>query len=270
MYINRTNSLATMATLVKGYQKASGIVPYLEPGGTIKAQLPHFKRSGLDLEHCYHGTLNLGISPLSFRIVKPFAVCKAVTWSEKHAPEDFYFARAVVRSCNREFHGCVYYPDPAGKVQHFHNESTLEVLAPFIDGVSYGSKLTVEFDIEEVELRRDGEAKLLHIATARDWADAKGNGFYRTGSLEKEGFIHTSMKAQVLEVANRLFAGRRDLVLLTIDPRRLGVPVAFEEAENGQIYPHIFGTIALGAVVEDKLFMPDGNGTFSSLPCRQQ
>lgn len=262
MYIDPNRSIATEATVIKGYQKASGLVPYLEPGGTIKAQLPHFKRAGLDLEHCFHGTLNLAIAPLTFRIVNPLAVCRAVIWSERHAPEDFYFARAIVKYGGRDYQGCLYYPDPAGKVLHFHNSSTLEILAPPIEGVHYGSRATIEFDVNEVELQRDGRCDILHIAAAEDWRGAQSDGRYRVASLEKEGFIHASGRGQVVEVADRLFRGRGDLVLLVIDPHKLGVPLLYETAENGQIYPHIYGAIPVAAVNRVVEFSPDARGDF--------
>jgi uncharacterized protein (DUF952 family) len=261
MYINPNRSIGTEATVVKGYQKASGLVPYLEPGGTIKAQLPHFKRAGLDLLHCFHGTLNLAISPLAFKIVKPLAVCRGVLWSERHAPEDFYFARTTLRYAGRSFDGCIYYPDPAGKVQHFHNSSTLEILAPPIPGIGYGSKVVATFDLAEVSLSRDGRSDLLHIAARSDWEDAQRSGTYRVTSLEKEGFIHTSMRAQVVEVANRLFRSRDDLFLLVLLPEKLGAPLLFETAENGQLYPHVYGSIPVSAVARVVAFpaLPDGH-----------
>ena len=52
--------------------------------------------------------------------------------------------------------------------------------------------------------------RLYHIATAPDWEQAQRDGKYRTStrgrSLSEEGFIHTSTAAQVLPVADLLYA----------------------------------------------------------------
>ena len=61
------------------------------------------------------------------------------------------------------------------------------------------------------------DAMILHICSAAEW-QASHDDHYRCASLDHEGFIHCSRPEQVVEVAGRLFQGRRDLVLLVIDP----------------------------------------------------
>ncbi len=70
------------------------------------------------------------------------------------------------------------------------------------------------------------------------------------------------MPEQVVEVANRVFPGRTDLILLVIDPERLDEELRHEKAENGQIYPHIYGAINLGAVLRVKRWVPTDGGVF--------
>ena len=109
---------------------------------------------------------------------------------------------------------------------------------------------------------------LLHIVPARDWQAAQAAGAYRPASLDTEGFIHCSEPRQVLEVANRLFAGRRDLLLLGIDPERAGVPLRYENLEGGsEQYPHLYGALRPEAVTGTWPLTPDGDtGRFSALP----
>jgi uncharacterized protein (DUF952 family) len=90
-----------------------------------------------------------------------------------------------------------------------------------------------------------------HITTAREAADAARLGIYGPKAFETEGFIHCSYPHQVRDVANRIFAGRPDLVLLEIDPTRLTCAVVDENLEGGpQLFPHIYGRLPLSAVVQ--------------------
>ena len=47
----------------------------------------------------------------------------------------------------------------------------------------------------------------------------------------------------------RFYADVPGLVLLEIDPQRLGAPVRFEEGEPGEDFPHLYGELNPDAVV---------------------
>jgi len=106
------------------------------------------------------------------------------------------------------------------------------------------------------------EGAILHIASAADWQATRG-GQYRCASLEHEGFIHCSTPEQVIEVAGRLFQGRRDLVLLVIDPDRVTAEIRREDGGNGKFYPHIYGPLNVSAVTEIVVFEPNPDGGFA-------
>jgi len=92
---------------------------------------------------------------------------------------------------------------------------------------------------------------ILHITTAAAWAAAEAIGVYIAESLAEEGFIHCSTPSQIAATANRFFAGRGDLVLLSIDPERLAAEVRYENTEGGEeLFPHVYGPIDLAAVVD--------------------
>jgi uncharacterized protein (DUF952 family) len=117
---------------------------------------------------------------------------------------------------------------------------------------------------------------ILHITTRQAWEAAQASGEYRVDSLEREGFIHCSTADQVLRVANALFAGARDLVLLHIDPVLLNAPLRYEppahtpdqpvEAIGTERFPHVYGPINLEAVVRVTHFAPDAEGRFTHFP----
>jgi uncharacterized protein (DUF952 family) len=104
---------------------------------------------------------------------------------------------------------------------------------------------------------------ILHIAHRDDWETALHSGHYEGPTLAPEGFIHASTLSQVIPVANLLFRGREDLVLLVIDEQRLSAEVRPENIEGGtELYPHIYGPMECDAVESVLPFQPDADGSF--------
>lgn len=102
---------------------------------------------------------------------------------------------------------------------------------------------------------------IFHIAERRYWEPARRSGAYVRStagrSLDDEGFIHCAEEAQVREVAAAFFAGYTDLVLLVIDPALLTAELRYEQAEGStEVFPHIYGPLNVGAVVEVRTFAP--------------
>ena len=101
---------------------------------------------------------------------------------------------------------------------------------------------------------------IFHIASQYGWQAGLSTGVYSSPSLAEEGFIHAcDDDAQMRRVAARLFAGRNDLLLLEIDCCKLAVdsPVNREQADSGETYPHVYGTINLDAVVGVRKLIPN-------------
>ncbi|MEN2977270.1 DUF952 domain-containing protein [Tistrella bauzanensis] len=95
----------------------------------------------------------------------------------------------------------------------------------------------------------DDSGWIFHFAEAARWAAATP-GAYRGGKLcETDGFIHCSTAAQLVETARLHLAGRDDLLLITIDIRRLGPLLRWERSRGGQLFPHIYGPLPSVAVV---------------------
>ena len=102
---------------------------------------------------------------------------------------------------------------------------------------------------------------VFHLVGARDWEQAGEP--YAPASLETEGFIHCSTAAQVPRTAGALFAGRADLLLVEIDPGRLGVPVRWEDCyETGEEFPHLYGPLTPDAVIDVRPYVADEDGRF--------
>ena len=106
---------------------------------------------------------------------------------------------------------------------------------------------------------------IYHIAHRGDWEAAATSGSYEADTLASEGFIHCSEAHQVLGVANRLFQGQRDLVLLRLDPARLTSELRYEPG-GGDVFPHIYGPINASAVVQTIGFPARADGSFELPP----
>ncbi|MDO8301833.1 MAG: DUF952 domain-containing protein [Sedimentisphaerales bacterium] len=105
---------------------------------------------------------------------------------------------------------------------------------------------------------------ILHITKRLEWEKAQATGRYEADSFHTQGFIHCSTPDQIIEVANFLFRGQTDLVLLHIDTDKLTSPVRYENLENGKtLFPHIYGPLNLEAVTEARDFPPRCDGTFA-------
>ncbi|HZA40675.1 MAG TPA: DUF952 domain-containing protein [Actinomycetota bacterium] len=95
------------------------------------------------------------------------------------------------------------------------------------------------------------------MALASEWhAAMETSQAYRSSTLgkslelEEEGFIHCSFAGQVQAVADLIYRGREDVVLLTIDPARVPATVCVENMVGGdELFPHIYGPLPLDAVV---------------------
>jgi uncharacterized protein (DUF952 family) len=108
---------------------------------------------------------------------------------------------------------------------------------------------------------------IYHIASRSDWEQAQRDGTYtmstRGRTVEQVGFIHCSDAGQVAGVANFVFAGASDLVLLVIDPERVHAKVQYDQVPDEPApYPHIYGPLNADAVVDVRLFEPGPDGVF--------
>ncbi|WP_284164351.1 DUF952 domain-containing protein [Frigidibacter sp. SD6-1] len=67
-----------------------------------------------------------------------------------------------------------------------------------------------------------------------------------------DGYIHFSTPAQVTETAAKHFASESDLVLVAVDPDRLGADLKWEPSRGGALFPHLYRPLRLSDVVWDK------------------
>ncbi len=87
------------------------------------------------------------------------------------------------------------------------------------------------------------------ICTENEWRQLLEKGRF-SGSADdlRDGFVHLSSAAQVARTAAKFFAGRSDIVLLAINPERLGDALRWETTPSGSVYPHLYAPLPLDAV----------------------
>jgi uncharacterized protein (DUF952 family) len=95
--------------------------------------------------------------------------------------------------------------------------------------------------------------RLVHLVDPAQWRAALASGALRPPSLESAGFVHLSTPDQVHLPAGLLYPGRRDMVLLVVDPARLTDPLRWEPGDPddpaGMLFPHLYGPLPVTAVV---------------------
>ena len=99
------------------------------------------------------------------------------------------------------------------------------------------------------------------ICTAAEWHAAEHAGVYRGSAVDhRDGFIHFSTAEQTAETAARHFAGQRDLVLIAVDAAKLGDRLKWERSRGGVLFPHLYGELALSAVLRVDPLPLDASG----------
>lgn len=64
-----------------------------------------------------------------------------------------------------------------------------------------------------------------------------------------DGYIHLSTAEQLPETLARHFAGQRDLHLAAVDLAAMGAAIRWEASRGGQLFPHIYASLPLAAVI---------------------
>ncbi|MFD3745138.1 DUF952 domain-containing protein [Nocardia sp. NPDC058633] len=109
---------------------------------------------------------------------------------------------------------------------------------------------------------------LVHLCSSQEWEQARETGERRPPSLAAAGFVHLSTPEQVHLPANRLFAGRVDMVVLWLDPSAFTGEVKWEPGvpsdPSSMLFPHLYAPLPVAAVSAAQPYLPGPDGVFTT------
>ncbi|MBA8877177.1 DUF952 domain-containing protein [Phyllobacterium myrsinacearum] len=105
-------------------------------------------------------------------------------------------------------------------------------------------------------------SELIYKITPRTlWQAAEAAGVFDGAPIDHaDGYIHFSTAAQAVETAARHFTGQEDLLLVAVEAGRLGAALKYEVSRGGDLFPHLYATLPMNAVLWVKPLPLDGEG----------
>ena len=92
-------------------------------------------------------------------------------------------------------------------------------------------------------------SRIYKILPRTEWTAAQAAGVFTGSAVDlADGYIHFSTGPQAAETARRHFAGKADRVVLEIEAADLGEALVWEPSRGGDLFPHLYGHLAVAAV----------------------
>ena len=92
---------------------------------------------------------------------------------------------------------------------------------------------------------------MFKIYTAEQWGSRSGGVLPWAPVDRGDGFVHLSALSQVVETADKHFAGQSGLVLVEIDAGALPEgALRWERSRGGALFPHVYGDIPASAAAK--------------------
>ncbi|WP_299346331.1 DUF952 domain-containing protein [uncultured Maritalea sp.] len=105
--------------------------------------------------------------------------------------------------------------------------------------------------------------RIFKVCTVAHWSNAKANGVFSGVAVDLvDGFIHFSTAEQLAETLQKHFTGQSDLVLLSVDPEKIGTELKWEPSRGGALFPHLYADLPLVAIVAEHMLETDAQGVF--------
>ncbi|HQZ12327.1 MAG TPA: DUF952 domain-containing protein [Devosia sp.] len=99
------------------------------------------------------------------------------------------------------------------------------------------------------------------IATGDVAAASRASGSFTGMPIDTaDGYLHFSTAAQVGETLRLWFKGQGGLALLAVRASGMGEALRWEPSRGGQLFPHVYGTFPMSAVVHEATVTVDAEG----------
>lgn len=89
--------------------------------------------------------------------------------------------------------------------------------------------------------------RIYKILSAQDWAVAEELGYSQTALDEGDGYVHLSTRQQVHETLRLHYPGAEQVRLLEYIVEEMGIPIRWEESRGGDLFPHLYARLNIGA-----------------------
>jgi len=106
------------------------------------------------------------------------------------------------------------------------------------------------------------------ICTKEEWQTACKTRCFEGAAIDlHDGYMHFSTASQVKHTARLHFTERKGLVVVAVEAKCLGDDLKWEAARGGELFPHLFATLDVGAAksVTDLGVAEDGSHIFPPL-----
>ena len=101
---------------------------------------------------------------------------------------------------------------------------------------------------------------IFKIINKEEWQEAKQLGTYRGSEKDiADGYIHFSEEDQVKETLKKYYPKVQNLVLLKVNAFNLE-HLLWEQASNGDMYPHLYSPLDIKNVVDEFELTLDDSG----------
>ncbi len=103
---------------------------------------------------------------------------------------------------------------------------------------------------------------IFKVIDKEEWQKAKKSGIYGGSKKDiEDGYIHFSEEEQIQETLNRHYPNKENLILLKVNAFKLE-HLLWEQASNGDMYPHLYSTLDIKNVENEFELKLDQDGNY--------
>lgn len=110
----------------------------------------------------------------------------------------------------------------------------------------------------QIQWKQDGMQEnnrqlIYKLLAEEEWMAFQNDGVFVGSKVDiEDGYIHFSSGDQVAETAAKHFSHLSEIWLVTVDAELVGDNLKWEPSRGGALFPHLYGHLLIGAVVESR------------------